>query len=130
MRNPITTRSWFAAAWFLSFALLAEDAATAHEYWVSTTGNDADAGTQDEPFATLERARDAVREARKAGPPAACVTVWLRGGVYRMDKTFELGARFRHSGRAGGVPLRTWRGGAADGWSADTRDRLPAGHGC
>lgn len=36
MRNPITTRSWFAAAWFLSFALLAEDATTANEYWVST----------------------------------------------------------------------------------------------
>ena len=70
MRNPITTWSWFAAAWFLSFALLAEDAATANEYWVSTTGNDADAGTKEKPFATLERAGRRAR-GTEGGPPEA-----------------------------------------------------------
>lgn len=62
------------------------------EYWVSTTGHDAQPGTKEKPFATLERARDAVREAKKAGPLKGRVTVWLRGGLYQLEKTFELSA--------------------------------------
>ena len=56
-------------------------------------------GQRREPFATPQRARDAVREARKGGLPKGGVTVWLRGGVYRMDRTLELDAR--DSGTAG-----------------------------
>jgi parallel beta-helix repeat protein len=63
------------------------------EYWVSTTGNDADAGTREKPFATLQRARDALREAKKAGPLRAGATVWLSGGIYWMEKTFALDAQ-------------------------------------
>lgn len=63
------------------------------EYWVSTTGGDAHVGTKEKPFATLERARDAWRGAKKAGPPKAAVTVWLSGGVYRLQKSFVLDAQ-------------------------------------
>jgi hypothetical protein len=60
------------------------------EYWVATNGNDANAGSKSKPFASLERARDAVREAKKAGLPKGGVTVWLKGGIYELNKTFEL----------------------------------------
>jgi hypothetical protein len=60
------------------------------EYWVSTTGNDADPGTNEKPFATLERACDALRELKKAGYIRSRATVWLSGGLYWMGKTFTL----------------------------------------
>jgi hypothetical protein len=69
------------------------------EYWVSTTGNDADSGTKEKPLATLERARDAAREARNGDHPKDGVTAWLRGGAYKLDKSFELNSK--DSGRAG-----------------------------
>jgi len=80
----------FTAACALSLILLARGVAMGQDYWVSTAGNDAEAGTKEKPFATLERAREGVREARKGGLPEGGITVWLRGGIYRMDKTFEL----------------------------------------
>jgi hypothetical protein len=44
------------------------------------------------PFATPERARDAVREARGEGYSGA-VRVLLRGGVYRLEETLRFDAR-------------------------------------
>ena len=61
--------------------------------YVSPTGNDGGSGAAADPFATLERARDAVRKLKQAGPlPAGGVTVVLRGGIYCVAKTFTLGA--------------------------------------
>ncbi len=48
--------------------------------YVSPTGDDGHAGTLHEPFRTLTRARDAVRERKQSGAGAA--TVILRGGTY------------------------------------------------
>ena len=59
----------------------------AADLYVSPKGNDAHPGTEQQPFATLERAKQAVREL-KAKEPA---TVWLRGGTYYLEKPFELG---------------------------------------
>jgi len=65
--------------------------ARAAEFYVGVDGSDANPGTAAKPFATLERARDAVRALRrKGGLPAGGVTVWVRGGRYFMDRTFEL----------------------------------------
>jgi parallel beta-helix repeat protein len=58
------------------------------ELFVSPEGNDAARGTKDEPFATLERARDAARVLKASGP----VTVWLRRGTFRLEKPFSLSA--------------------------------------
>ena len=41
------------------------------DFFVATDGRDSNPGTPDRPFATLSRARDAVRELRKNGTPAA-----------------------------------------------------------
>jgi hypothetical protein len=62
--------------------------AAVNEYFISTQGNDANPGTREKPFATLERAQQAARQARAKGP----VTVWLRGGIFRRDKSFALTA--------------------------------------
>lgn len=66
-------------------------------FYVSTEGNDGWSGKlaepnparTDGPFATLTRARDAVRSLKAAGPLAEPVTVFLRGGVYRIEKTLD-----------------------------------------
>ncbi len=62
------------------------------ELFVAPAGNDANSGTKSEPFATLERARYAIRERKKqpGGLPAGGVTVYLRGGIHRRTATFTL----------------------------------------
>jgi len=67
---------------------------SAAEYYVAPNGSDGNAGTKNQPFATLERARDAVRQLNAAGRyPSAGITVWLRGGLYERRHAFELDAR-------------------------------------
>ena len=69
------------------------------DLYVSVEGNDSwfgrlpssDVSKSDGPFATLERARDEIRRLKKVGKvPEEGVTVWLRGGNYVRDHTFEL----------------------------------------
>jgi len=67
--------------------------ANAAEFYVAPVGDDANPGTKDQPFATLERARDAVRALKQTGPLRESATVWLRGGVYERTRTFELDER-------------------------------------
>jgi len=61
---------------------------SAVEFYVAPNGSDVDEGTRARPFATLARARDAVREANKDGG----VTVYIRGGRYPVTDTLELTA--------------------------------------
>ncbi|MBU4459441.1 MAG: hypothetical protein KJ579_02645, partial [Verrucomicrobia bacterium] len=67
-------------------------AAQIRAFHVSLGGNDANPGTNEAaPFATLERARDAIRDLKRtAGLPAGGVTVWIRGGAYARTNTFEV----------------------------------------
>jgi hypothetical protein len=67
--------------------------------FVATDGDDAwsgrlpsvNASRSDGPIATLERARDMIRERRSAGPlPAGGVVVELRGGRYQLEQAFRL----------------------------------------
>jgi hypothetical protein len=55
----------------------------AADYFVAPSGADADAGTLERPFATLQRAQQAARQARGREP----VTVFLREGVYYLPET-------------------------------------------
>ena len=61
----------------------------AADFHVALDGKDGNPGTKAAPFASLEKARDAVRTLRgeKPGEPA---TVWIRGGVYRRMAPFAL----------------------------------------
>ncbi len=81
--------------------LLAESAAAAGlEFYVSTSGNDAWSGQRaapngsgtNGPFATLERARDAIRQNRASVKSKSGATVWIRGGTYLRQGSFELSA--------------------------------------
>lgn len=60
-------------------------ALTAADIFVSPSGNDANAGTRDKPFASIVRAQAAAREARRSVPDEA-VTVWLNAGLYRLTE--------------------------------------------
>jgi hypothetical protein len=65
--------------------------AEAHEFYVSPTGNDAATGaTADTPFATLERARDAIRGLKQAAPLAEPVTVFLTDGLHLRQQPLIL----------------------------------------
>ncbi|MBN2329463.1 MAG: right-handed parallel beta-helix repeat-containing protein [Candidatus Omnitrophica bacterium] len=74
------------ALWLISMTVQAD-------IYVSLEGDDNNPGMEHKPFATLERARDAVREMkRNAALPENGLTVWLRGGDYVMTNTLELTA--------------------------------------
>jgi len=70
----------------------------AEVFYVATTGNDAWSGRlsapndekTDGPFASLSRARDAVRKQRAQNGLPKGATVFVRGGVYVMPATLEL----------------------------------------
>jgi len=61
------------------------------EYYVSTDGSDTNPGTQAQPFATLQRARDAIRELKKSSNlPQAGVIVWIEAGTYYLSEALTL----------------------------------------
>ena len=60
-------------------------------YYVATNGDDTNNGALDQPFATLERARQAVRDHKASeGIPENGLVVAIRGGVYPRNKSFTL----------------------------------------
>jgi len=62
------------------------------EYFVAPQGNDANPGTREKPFATLENARDALRALKAKGALPGPVCVSLMPGEYPVARTFELTA--------------------------------------
>ncbi len=70
-------------------------------FYVSTNGNDAWSGalpapnpeSTDGPFASLRRARDAIRALKSAGELESNVTVSVLGGTYYFDETLLLDGR-------------------------------------
>ena len=59
------------------------------DYFVAVDGDDNNPGTIEQPFATIKRARDAVRFAKGINPNRN-LYVWLRGGQYRLQEPLEL----------------------------------------
>ena len=60
---------------------------TTRELSVAPGGDDAAPGTREKPLASLQRARDLVRE-RPSAARARCggITVWVRGGDYLLPE--------------------------------------------
>jgi hypothetical protein len=71
----------------LDASLLPGFNATAADLYVATTGTDANPGTEAKPFATLERARNAIRTLKKKEGS----TVFVRTGAYQIAASFVLG---------------------------------------
>jgi hypothetical protein len=62
--------------------------AHAADFYVATNGTDSNPGTIDQPFATLEGARTAIRAL--SHPMSSSVTVWVRNGRYYLQTPFKL----------------------------------------
>src|SRR4051794_35622361 len=72
------------AATLSLLAMAGGKAASAAEWFVSPEGRDTNPGTLERPFATIARARE---EARKARRDVGAITVTLRGGTYELPDT-------------------------------------------
>ena len=78
------------------------------DFYVATDGDDANPGTKAKPFATLERARDAVRQAIIQNPKPSPrdlrskskIEVVVRAGTYELTQTFKLAAEDSGSEKA------------------------------
>lgn len=68
-------------------------------FWVSTEGNDVWPGTEEKPFLTLQRARDAVRALPSNAFKDGDVYVYIEEGVYRLQEPLIL--TWMDSGRNG-----------------------------
>jgi parallel beta-helix repeat protein len=109
------------------------------DFFISPHGDDRSPGSQDKPFATLTRARDAVRDVLASGVDRD-IRVHIHGGTYRLNETivFTLADSAR-KGRSvtyaavpgenpvfsAGVPVTDWREEENGLWSAP----LPKGLG-
>lgn len=83
----------FSATWMFALLLVTagcdDGSQTSVAFYVAPNGSDTNPGTIFRPFASMERARDAIRELKKSSAQQAPVTVYLRGGVYRVEKTID-----------------------------------------
>jgi hypothetical protein len=123
-----------------SATLLVAEPAVRADFVVATTGSDDNPGTEAKPFATLARARDAVRKLNAGGPPQATVTVLVRDGTYALKETLVFGPEdsgtperrivyAAYPGEkpvlSGGRAITGWKRGEAGRWVAD----VPAARG-
>ena len=75
----------YLAGWNVKFV---EPVSSSYSLFVSNEGNDETGdGTLENPYATLYRARDAVREALNSSKNYDGITVYIRGGSYYMDES-------------------------------------------
>jgi hypothetical protein len=124
MRNArIVTLAWL--------GLCVVQAVGAAEFHVATNGDDANPGTEVRPFATLVRARDAVRQVNR--DMKEDLVVVLHGGTYRLDHTlfFEPedsgtgGHNVIYRAQAGETPVLSG-GVPVTGWQQDEKGRWKA----
>ena len=122
-----------ATAMFLSYFVSGQlGHAAAAEFHVAADGDDANPGTEAQPFATVGKAREAVRPLIAAGL-AADVTVWIGEGTYRLAEPLTFGpedsgtSQFAVTYRAkegqrvtfsGGRTITGWQRGAGELWVA------------
>jgi hypothetical protein len=96
---------------------------TGYTLFISPEGSDSNPGTEQEPLASLNKARELVRQL-KSKNPGQDITVYLRGGVYHISKTIvfttedsgEPGQRIIYAAYPGetpvlsaGVVVRDWK---------------------
>lgn len=62
-------------------------------FWISTSGNDANPGTREKPFLTLQRAQAAVRSLPSSTFKDQDVYVYIEEGTYRLQEPLVLTSR-------------------------------------
>ncbi|MGJ8653617.1 MAG: CBM35 domain-containing protein [Opitutaceae bacterium] len=71
----------------LSLSVSASAFAAAQEFYVSPYGNDINPGSREQPFKTIERARDAIRRVNHS--MSDDIIVYLGGGMFPIEETIE-----------------------------------------
>ncbi|MDW8038766.1 MAG: right-handed parallel beta-helix repeat-containing protein [Thermoguttaceae bacterium] len=109
---------------FLAAAGFGVQQAMAMEFYVSPYGADTNPGTQNHPFATVQRAQQAVREVKQKGPLIEPIRVILAEGIYRIEEPIVFQPEDSGTAQApivyqaasgaravvcGGRPLRGWQ---------------------
>lgn len=115
----------------LGFSAAAHSAAVQATFHVAPGGSDANPGTKAKPFATIEKARLAVRTVNRE--MSGDVVVVLRGGVYRIDRTIAFepedsganGHNVIYQAQAGETPAISG-GKPVVGWNPDEKGRWKA----
>lgn len=117
------------------FALFAGEATNA-DFVVAPDGSDANAGTPAKPFATIAKARDAVRALVAAGLKKD-VTVLIRGGTYELAAPLAFGPEDSGTEKnavtyaaapgekvvvSGGRRITGWRHGEGNLWTVELAD--------
>lgn len=75
----------------IAYAFQAGASAKPHAFYVATTGDDANDGSKNRPFATVAAAQHAVRAYRSQQPDTR-VTVYIGEGVYRLTEPIRFTA--------------------------------------
>lgn len=110
----------------------ADEQPSSTQFFVSPAGNDANPGTQKKPFASLTRARDAVRQVIASGLRGD-VSVLLHQGIYELPEPLVFGPEDSGSERfgitylaqpgenvilSGGRKIGGWKRGKGEVWTA------------
>ena len=78
---------------FDAVSLMSSSQMSSMKLYVSPTGNESNSGEIDSPFATLQQARDAIRQIKNStGLPDQGIAILLREGTYPLTNTFQLEA--------------------------------------
>ena len=103
------------------------------EFYIAPNGSDDGPGTLAEPFATLERAKEAIAQKVAAGLNTN-LTVFLRGGTYELEQSLVLGPKVSGTDQnsitwtaypgeipvvSGGRHISGWAKGDGDLWTAE-----------
>ncbi len=92
----VSLSSMLSAVNFTTLSGITTAAGTQAVFYVAPDGSDSGDGSIGSPFATLEKARDAVRKIN--GSMSGDIVVYLRGGDYRITKPVEFDTRDSGSG--------------------------------
>ncbi len=105
----------------------------AGDFFVSPSGSDTNSGRREQPFATLKRAKDAVRKRIVSGLDSD-VTVVIRAGTYELSEPLVFGPADSGTGQhaitygasagekvvvSGGRTIRDWKRGQDEVWTAN-----------
>lgn len=88
--RTVRTRAIRAGAFLAACLAVPLAAVSAVEFHVSTSGSDEGPGTKERPFASITRARDALRELRRQREPDGPAEVVIHGGVHFLAGTVLL----------------------------------------
>lgn len=131
--RPNTARNPVVAFLIVATLGMTAQSLSAGDLFVAPSGSDTNPGTRAQPLATIEGARDAIRQMKARASFKEPITVHVHGGVYRVEKTVEFTPQDSGTAQApityaacpgerpvisGGRPIRAWKKGPGAIWQA------------